>query len=48
MMIKIEKSVQGTIGFQGLCGGPLMPLSQTLLMRFFRKEKPQLRLLCGQ
>ena len=25
--------------FQGLCGGPLMPLSQTLLMRIFPKEK---------
>jgi DHA2 family multidrug resistance protein len=24
---------------QGLCGGPLMPLSQTLLMRIFPKEK---------
>ncbi|WP_430461879.1 DHA2 family efflux MFS transporter permease subunit [Thalassolituus sp. LLYu03] len=25
--------------FQGLCGGPLMPLSQTLLLRIFPKEK---------
>ncbi|MGC4080434.1 MAG: DHA2 family efflux MFS transporter permease subunit [Rubrivivax sp.] len=25
--------------FQGLCGGPLMPLSQTLLMRIFPREK---------
>jgi DHA2 family multidrug resistance protein len=25
--------------FQGMCGGPLMPLSQTLLMRIFPKEK---------
>lgn len=25
--------------FQGLCGGPLMPLSQTLLMRIFPKEQ---------
>ena len=25
--------------FQGLCGGPLMPLSQTLLMRIFPKDK---------
>ena len=25
--------------FQGLCGGPLMPLSQTLLMRIFPKER---------
>lgn len=25
--------------FQGLCGGPLMPLSQTLMMRIFPKEK---------
>lgn len=25
--------------FQGFCGGPLMPLSQTLLMRIFPKEK---------
>ncbi|MGL4825309.1 MAG: MFS transporter, partial [Alphaproteobacteria bacterium] len=25
--------------FQGLAGGPLMPLSQTLLMRIFPKEK---------
>lgn len=25
--------------FQGLCGGPLMPLSQTLLMRIFPKSK---------
>ena len=24
---------------QGLCGGPLMPLSQTLLLRIFPKEK---------
>ncbi|KAA5566117.1 MFS transporter, partial [Pseudomonas aeruginosa] len=24
---------------QGLCGGPLMPLSQTLLMRIFPQEK---------
>src|SRR5262249_50130795 len=24
---------------QGLCGGPLMPLSQTLLLRVFPKEK---------
>lgn len=24
---------------QGLCGGPLMPLSQTLLMRIFPKDK---------
>jgi DHA2 family multidrug resistance protein len=25
--------------FQGLCGGPLMPLSQTLMLRIFPKEK---------
>ncbi len=25
--------------FQGLCGGPLMPLSQTLLLRIFPKQK---------
>ena len=25
--------------FQGLCGGPLMPLSQTLLMRIFPRDK---------
>lgn len=25
--------------FQGFCGGPLMPLSQTLLMRIFPREK---------
>lgn len=25
--------------FQGLCGGPLMPLSQTLMMRIFPKDK---------
>ncbi|WP_163333969.1 MFS transporter, partial [Klebsiella aerogenes] len=24
---------------QGLCGGPLMPLSQTLLMRIFKPEQ---------
>ena len=25
---------------QGLCGGPLMPLSQTLLMRIFPRRRP--------
>ena len=28
---------------QGLCGGPLMPLSQTLLMRIFPQEKSMRR-----
>ncbi|SFL91980.1 MFS transporter, DHA2 family, multidrug resistance protein [Variovorax sp. OV329] len=38
--------LSGTLGMlvfgrvmQGLCGGPLMPLSQTLLLRIFPKEK---------
>jgi DHA2 family multidrug resistance protein len=32
---------------QGLAGGPLMPLSQTLLLRIFPKEKRQRPWACG-
>jgi DHA2 family multidrug resistance protein len=32
---------------QGLAGGPLMPMSQTLLLRIFPKEKPARPLACG-
>lgn len=45
-LFSIVCGLAGSIGllvvarvFQGLCGGPLMPLSQTLLMRIFPKER---------
>jgi DHA2 family multidrug resistance protein len=38
MAWSLESLVAFRIG-QGLCGGPLMPISQTLLLRIFPKEK---------